>query len=62
MQCPETWWCDTAGRILFCIATEHKAPAALEGANSVMVLMVSSLCLADKNGDLNKVLKLNPIL
>lgn len=33
-------WCDTSGRILFSIATEHKAPTALEGVNSVMVLMV----------------------
>lgn len=62
MQCPEKWWCHTSGRILFCTATEYKAPAALEGVNSVVVLMVSLLCLADKNGDLNKDLKLNQIL
>lgn len=38
------------------------APAGLEAVISVMVLMISLLWLADKNGDLNKVLKLNQIL
>lgn len=63
MECPKKWKrCHTSGRVLFCVATGHKAPAALEGVYSVMVLMVSLLCLADKNGDLNKDLKLNQVL